>query len=708
MAVWTEASAVRMGLDGEQAGDWCGSSAGMADDGSVALLGAIGADGNATDSGAAMLMTRTGGAWHSLLLAPANGQRGDRYGHASAVAGLGNLVAVSAPFAARDGLTTAGTVYLYTRSGASWTESEIAPPAREAGATFGSALAVAADGASLLVGAGGEQGGRGAAYLYQRNGSGGFDITRFAASDAAAADRYGWAGVALSRDGNTVVVGAPRADMPGIDGTVLDAGAVYVYRRGAGGAWQETKLAAATPFLRDMLGQAVAVSDDGNTILAGAPGGSDSRGRAIAFRWTGSEWSATVITASQRLQDANFGGHLALSADGMVAAIAAPGESVNGRDYAGAVYVYRWGGASWQQVTRMVAPDGAENAFFGSGLAFSADGTQLLLGSQGWGLGQEGAAYTVAARRGVAGDADNDTDADLLWTGPGNAVALWRLQGTALAGTSTLLSSAAGTGFVPLATGDFDGDGRTDILWRHTSTGAMSMTLLGASGSTPTARAVAVAWSYRQPTSWVAAAVTDFGVDGRADILWRDTTTGALELWTMGAQVRLGVTSVAQPGTSWHLLGAADIDGDHRPDLLWRHNDGRVAAWLMQGATFEAGAVLDRVGSEWTLAALADFDGDGKADMLWRRGSDGQLALWRLNGLAAPDGAMIASAPPVWQVVGAADATEDGKADILWRNTADGRIALWAMDGPTRLAATVLGTAGSDWNPAAVGLAGAV
>jgi len=705
MALWSEASASRLGLPGEADGDFAGASTALSADGSVGLVGAFGVDAAAADSGGVILLQRNGAGWASQRLAPANGASGDRFGHATALAGDGSLAVVSAPFAARGGEGAAGAVYFYTRAqDGGWSESElVAPAALGANALFGIALAASTDGSAVLVGAGGEGAGRGAAYLYTRNGPG-WTALRIAASDGADGDRFAFGGVAISRDAGTLVVGASRADVSSGGQIVNDAGAVYVYRRDTAGTYQETRLVASAPFLRDMLGQSVAVSADGTMIVAGAPGSASGRGRAMSFRWDGIAWTAAQIVPPQRFQNANMGLRVALSADGMLAAVAAPGEPVNDTYFIGAVHLFRWMGGSWQATARIIAPGGAANDFFGSGLAFSADGTELLIGGQGHGLGDTGAAYVAIARRATPGDADNDGDADLLWTGPGNGVALWRLQGTSLVAQNTLSASAAGTGYTIQATGDFDGDGRTDILWRYGPNGVMSMTLLGSTNGQPSVRAANLAWGLRMDAGWRVAAALDFGQDGRADLLWRNSTTGAVQLWTMGAQSRLDMQGVAAPGLEWALMGAGDVDGDGRADLLWRHQDGRFAVWLMEGAQQVGGAVLDRVGAEWALAAIADFDGDKHVDLLWRRESDGQLAMWRLDGLAAPDGAMIESASPDWRIAGAADTNADGRADILWRNANDGRVAVWTMDGPTRIGGAVIGTADPAWAIAPVGL----
>src|SRR5699024_5968785 len=92
------------------------------------------------------------------------------------------------------------------------------------------------------------------------------------------------ASVALSRDGNTLAVGAYGEDSKatGIDGDQGDdsassAGAVYVFVRDEGGTWtQEAYIKASNPDAHDRFGTSVALSRDGNTLAVGAKGEASS------------------------------------------------------------------------------------------------------------------------------------------------------------------------------------------------------------------------------------------------------------------------------------------------------------------------------------------------------------------------------------------------------------------------------------------------
>ena len=138
---------------------------------------------------------------------------------------------------------------------------------------FGTALAMSADGHTLVVGA--PSTGNGAAYLFTEPATGGWQnatpIAELTASDGASGDRFGQS-VAVSDDGSTIVVGAP------FHGSWK--GAVYVFTEPQSGGWQNaTETAELTPNLTTNggnndtgFGDSVAVSGDGGTVAVGAAG----------------------------------------------------------------------------------------------------------------------------------------------------------------------------------------------------------------------------------------------------------------------------------------------------------------------------------------------------------------------------------------------------------------------------------------------------
>jgi len=157
--------------------------------------------------------------------------------------------------------------------------------------------------------------------------------TRLTASDGTADDQLG-ASVALSADGNTVVAGAAPKDG--------DRGAAYVYRWN-GASWVETKLTASDPAAGDLFGTAVAASSDGDTVAVGAPGKQSGRGAVYVLDWNGAAWSETKLVASDAAPQ-GVGASVSLSPAGDALAV---GPS------AGATYLFARSGAGWSETARL-------------------------------------------------------------------------------------------------------------------------------------------------------------------------------------------------------------------------------------------------------------------------------------------------------------------------------------------------------------------
>ena len=239
---------------------------------------------------------------------------------------------------------------------------------------------------------------------------------------------------------------------------------------------------------------------------------------------------------------------------------------------------------------------------------------------------------------------------------------------------------------------DFNGDGKSDVLWHHQGQGWLYAWLLDGT--------VTTAGHYLNPdrfadTLWQIRGISDFNLDGKNDILWHHQGRGDLYVWFMGEANGVVATGgeYLSPrqfaDTRWQIRGIADFNGDGHNDILWHHQaDGWLYVWFMKGLTATDGSYLTPMAftdTRWQIRGVADFNGDGKSDILWHHQGDGRLYAWFLggaNGVVTVDGSYLtpeAFTDTRWKIVQVADFNADGKNDVLWHHQADGWLYVWFL-----------------------------
>jgi chitodextrinase len=230
---------------------------------------------------------------------------------------------------------------------------------------------------------------------------------------------------------------------------------------------------------------------------------------------------------------------------------------------------------------------------------------------------------------------------------------------------------------------DFDGDGKSDILWRNPATGAdwvyfMDGKALRYEGFMPTV----------PDASWKIVGVGDFSGDGRSDILWRNSSSGENYVWLMNGVAIVGQGYLRTVDLNWRVAGVGDFSGDAKADILWRNTaTGENYIQCLDGTSIAWEGYIRSVPLGWSIAGLGDFNGDGAADILWRNIATGENYLYPMNGIdiLATEGYIRSVPGPNWQVGAVADFNGDGRADILWRNVSTGENYLYPMNGRTVL-----------------------
>ena len=96
----------------------------------------------------------------------------------------------------------------------------------------------------------------------------------------------------------------------------------------------------------------------------------------------------------------------------------------------------------------------------------------------------------------------------------------------------------------------------------------------------------------------------DFNGDGKGDILWQHDS-GQAPIWLMSGTSCRRRRRRPNAGPSWHVVGAGQFNnGDIRSDILWQHDSGQAAVWLMDGTTLQSGVgVGASPGADWDLIA---------------------------------------------------------------------------------------------------------
>lgn len=278
------------------------------------------------------------------------------------------------------------------------------------------------------------------------------------------------------------------------------------------------------------------------------------------------------------------------------------------------------------------------------------DGTVALWGMNGQTIESE-SYYSVSDLgwqiKGT-GDFNGDRHADMLWRHTNGQTAIWHMANGALLYALYPGGQNSGLTWTIQGVGDFDNNGRSDILWRE-YTGQLAIWLDG-----DATRDVYPSWRNQGgpvDTSWRVEGVGDFDGDARSDILWRQPSTSATAIWLMSAGSMLDEWDPGSLASST-VEAIGDFDGNRRSDILWRTYDGSLRIWFNGGQNVTRGALSDSnkmrgpsynnalgsnllpapVDTAWRIQRVGDFNNDGRDDILWRH-TNGSIAIWLLDGI---------------------------------------------------------------------------
>ena len=256
--------------------------------------------------------------------------------------------------------------------------------------------------------------------------------------------------------------------------------------------------------------------------------------------------------------------------------------------------------------------------------------------------------------------------------------------------------------------GDLNGDGRDDVLVRHTSGRWYYYAMNGRNPIRGTSGGARL----NSDSSWRLAGIGDFNGDGRDDVLVRHTS-GRWYYYAMNGRNPIRAASGGarlNSDSSWRLAGIGDLNGDGRDDVLVRHTSGRWYYYAMNGRNpIRAASGRARLNSDssWRLAGIGDLNGDGRDDVLVRHTS-GRWYYYAMNGrnpIRAASGRARLNSDSSWRLAGIGDLNGDGRDDVLVRHTS-GRWYYYAMNGRNPIRAASGGArlnSDSSWRLAGIG-----
>ena len=395
-------------------------------------------DNSSASSGAAYVFKRTGSNWvQAAYIKAPNADAGDFFGYGVAISGdtlavtayaegsNQNTITNGATASANNSKASSGAAYVFQISAPWQEEAYLKAPNVDANDNFGSSVAISTD--TLIVGAYGESSNQttitngtsasadnsvnsaGAAYVFRRVGTAWAQEAFLKAPNPDAGDYFGQS---VSISGDTAVVGACYEDSnqttitngtsASADNSLIDSGAVYVFKR-TGTTWaQEAYIKAPNPAGNNKFGWSVSV--DGDTIAVGAIGessnqttitngttassdtSSTSSGAVYVFKRTGSNWAQEAyIKAPNADSYDNFGRSVAISNDTIIAGAYAEGSNQttitngttasadNSKAQAGAAYIFRRTGGIWAQEAYLKPPNPDAGDYFGFSVAIDRE-----------------------------------------------------------------------------------------------------------------------------------------------------------------------------------------------------------------------------------------------------------------------------------------------------------------------------------------------
>ena len=156
--------------------------------------------------------------------------------------------------------------------------------------------------------------------------------------------------------------------------------------------------------------------------------------------------------------------------------------------------------------------------------------------------------------------------------------------------------------------------GKNSIVWHAAELGAVGVWTDG------TDSWVSISGGFDK--NWTMLGTGDFNGDGKDEILFRNGTN----FYT--TDINSNFSSLGGFGDGWDVRAIGDFSGDGKDDLVLFHKDTGSVVKLENGQTSSYTSLGQLDANDWFIVGAGDYNGDGKDDLLVRQYSSGMLGYY--------------------------------------------------------------------------------
>ena len=284
-------------------------------------------------------------------------QASQNLGYSVAITSDGSRAVVGAPYGDILSQTNEGYLAIYKRTGTTWTLEQAVTVSFASGANYNLGVSVAINDAGDVIAAG-------------------------FGSTLGSVDIYTRSGTTWTRKTSPLSTGALDSTLTvacSADGTVVasgGSGTVKVFRNTAG-TWSSAVSITSTSGA-----EAIALSADGSTLAVGDTAGNSSKGNVRIYTYAASAWSLQqTLTDSTGSTGDDLGASLSLSNNGNTLVVGAPTDDISSVTNQGSAVVYTRSGSTWTQAHRLTYSAGAANDYFGQSVTINGAGDRIVVGT---------------------------------------------------------------------------------------------------------------------------------------------------------------------------------------------------------------------------------------------------------------------------------------------------------------------------------------